>query len=274
MIDTHAHLSASAFDADRDEVIARAFAAGNVHLVEIGIEPASSHAAIELARRHERVSAAVGIHPHASGDHVPADLDPLVPYLESGEAVAVGELGLDFYRDYAPHDRQEALFRRQIELGLEFSKPLVIHSRGAEERVVDILEEMGASAVGGVLHCYGGPKELVPRIVALGFHLGFGGAVTRSKGRYRKMLPEVPPERMLLETDCPYLAPVPGGASRRNEPAFLVEVVPTMASMCGMSEAELLSVTDANACRLFGLPRPDGASDAPASGPSAPDPRA
>jgi len=265
MIDTHAHLSASAFDDDRDDVIARAFAAGNVHLVEIGIEPASSHAAIELARRHQRVWAAVGIHPHASGDHVPANLEPLVPYLESGEAVAVGELGLDFYRDYAPHDRQEALFRRQIELGLEFSKPLVIHSRGAEERVVDILDEMGASAVGGVLHCYGGPVELIPRIVDLGFHLGFGGAVTRSKGRYRKMLPEVPPGRMLLETDCPYLAPVPVGTSRRNEPAFLAEVVPTMASMCGMSPEELLAVTDANACRLFGLPDPTN-GDAPGSG--------
>jgi TatD DNase family protein len=257
MIDTHAHLSASAFDPDRDAVIARALAAGHVHLVEVGIEPASSQAAIELSRRHRQVWAAVGIHPHASGDHVPADLDPLIPHLESGEAVAVGELGLDFYRDYAPRDRQEAVFRRQIELGLEYAKPLVIHSRGAEERVVEILEEYDAGRVGGVLHCYGGPVELIPRIVALGFHLGFGGAVTRSKGRYRKMLPEVPPDRLLLETDCPYLAPVPGGASRRNEPAFLVEVVPTMASMCGMSQAELIRVTDENACRLFGLPRPE-----------------
>ena len=250
MIDTHAHLSSTDFDADRDDVVARAFAAGTHRIVEVGIEVRSSRAAVELARRHEAVSAAVGIHPHEAGRQTIDHLASLEPLLADPTVVAIGETGLDFYRDYAPHDRQEALFRRHIALALEHDLPLVVHSRGAEERVLEILEETGADRVGGVLHCYGGPVDLVPRVAALGFDLGFGGAVTRSRGRYRAMLPVVPRERMLLETDCPYLAPAPR-TSRRNEPAFLVEVLPVMAGILAMDPGDLERVTDANARRRF-----------------------
>jgi len=254
MIDTHAHLSSKSFDADREEVLGRARAAGVTHIVEVGITPTSSHAAVRLAIAHPEVSAAVGIHPHEAGNHVPDDLEELASHLESGAAVAVGETGLDFYRDYAPHDRQRALFEAHIELALAVDRPLVVHSRGAEEEIVGMLERLGRGRVRGVLHCYGGPAELVPRITALGFYLGFGGAVTRSPGRHRRLLPAIPHERLLLETDCPYLAPAPE-TSRRNEPAFLREALPMMASMIGIEAGELESLSDENARRAFGLSR-------------------
>lgn len=253
MIDTHAHLSSTTFDPDREEVLARAFGAGLSHIVEVGIEPRSSAWAVALAERiPDRIVATCGIHPHEAGRHTVEDVNALSRHLVNRRVVAVGETGLDFYRDYAPRDRQMALFRRQVELALEQELPLVLHSRGAEETVLDVLEEMGAGQVGGVLHCYGGPPELVPRILALGFHLGFGGAVTRSKGRYRRILALVPLDRLILETDCPYLAPAPG-VSRRNEPAFVVEVPPVMAQLMDVPESQLVAATDANAMRLFGL---------------------
>jgi TatD DNase family protein len=253
MIDTHAHLSSTAFDPDREEVLDRAFAAGLSHIVEVGIEPRSSVWAIALAERlADRFVATCGIHPHEAGRHALADVDALARHLANRRVVAVGETGLDFYRDYAPRDRQMAIFRRHVELALEHELPLVLHSRGAEETVLDVLEELGAERVGGVLHCYGGPPELVPRILALGFHLGFGGSVTRNEGRYRRILQLVPLDRILLETDCPYLAPAPG-VSRRNEPAFLSEVPPVMAALMDVPETVLVTAADANAARLFAL---------------------
>lgn len=251
MIDTHAHLSVSAFDADRDAVLARALEA-NRHVVEIAIAPDTAKKAVALAEANERVSAAVGIHPHEAGRQDVSDLEALIPLYDSPVVVAVGETGLDFYRDYAPHDRQETLFRRHIAIARDQGLPLVLHSRGAEREVVDILRDERAHAIGGVLHCYGGPAELIPEILELGFYLGFGGAVTRSKGRYRRMLEDVPLDRVLLETDCPYLAPAPG-TSRRNEPAFLVEVLPVMASFMGVEATELDAASDANAAHLFNL---------------------
>lgn len=266
MIDTHAHLSAEAFEADRDAVIARAFDAGLSHIVEVGIEPRSSAWAVELAEAHPgRIFATCGIHPHDSGRHVPDDLEPLVELLSRPAVVAVGEAGLDFYRDYAPRDRQVAIFRRQVDLALAHELPLILHSRGAEREVLDVLEELGASRVGGVLHCWGGPPELIPRVLELGFHLGFGGAVTRSKGRYRKVLPLVPLDRMLLETDCPYLAPAPQ-TSRRNEPAFVTEVPPVMSALMDVPAAQIVAETDANARRLFGLPQAGPSPGAPGGG--------
>jgi TatD DNase family protein len=253
MIDTHAHLSTSPFDGDRDEVIARAFAVGVAVIVEVGIDLDLSRSAVDLARRHERIAASVGIHPHDAGRHDVADVDSLDALLAAGRCVAVGETGLDFFRDYAPRDRQEALFRRHIELARRHDLPLIVHSRGAEARVVEILEETDARAVGGVLHCYGGPADLVPRAVEAGFYFGFGGSVTRSRGRHAELLPRVPIDRCLLETDCPYLAPAPK-TSRRNEPAFLCEVVPVMSELMGVPERRLVETTDANARRLFHLP--------------------
>ena len=250
MIDTHAHLSVSAFDADRDAVVARALEA-NRHVVEIAIAPDTARKAVALAEANERISASVGIHPHEAGRQTIDDLEPLMPLYDNPVVVAVGETGLDFYRDYAPHDRQETLFRRQIGVARERGLPLVLHSRGAEREVIDILREEKAQAIGGVLHCYGGPMELIPEILDLGFYIGFGGSVTRSKGRYRKMLKDVPVESVLLETDCPYLAPAPE-TSRRNEPAFLAEVIPLMASFMGIEAAVLDEASDRNAAALFG----------------------
>ncbi len=253
MIDTHTHLSHSQFDRDRDEVIDRAGAAGVEFVIDVGIDPATSRAAAGLARRHDRIYASIGIHPHDAGRHPLADLSSLEPLLASERVVAVGETGLDFFRDYAPRDLQEALFRSHIEVALRHRLPLIVHSRGAEGLVVSILDEMGAGDVGGVLHCYAGDADGVSRGSAIGFYFGFGGSITRSRSKYRSLLPEVPRDRLLLETDCPYLAPAPK-TSRRNEPAFLNEVLPVMAELLGLPEAGVRARTDANARRLFRLP--------------------
>jgi TatD DNase family protein len=251
MIDTHAHLCASAFDKDRDVVIERALGLLS-HVIEVGITPDGCAAGVALAEAHPAIVAAVGIHPHEAGRHTPEDARALAPLMRSRHVVAVGETGLDFFRDYAPHDHQEALFREHIEMAREAGLPLILHSRGAEARVLDILEETNAGEMGGVMHCYGGGPELVPRVVEAGFHLGFGGSITRNRKAFVEVVPLVPRERVLFETDCPYLAPSPG-RNRRNEPAFVVEVLAPMAELRGEDAGELEAAADANARRLFNL---------------------
>ncbi len=259
MIDTHAHLTFRKFDHDREAVIERAFAAGNVAIIDVGIDPDSSRGALRIAEGHERIFFGAGIHPHDAERFPVSALDELVDLFVSEKVVAVGETGLDHYRDYAPHDLQESLFRAHIDLALRHRLPLIVHSRAAESRVVDILTEMGAKEVGGVLHCYAGDADVARRAAEIGFYFGFGGSVIRGKGRYRKLIPQLPRDRILLETDCPFLAPAPK-SSRRNEPAFLAEILPVIASFIGLTESELHALTDANAASLFRLPSSVGST--------------
>jgi TatD DNase family protein len=250
LTDTHAHLSYPQLAEERSDVIQRAVEAGVTRIVDVGTNAVTSRSAVESAGIHQGVFASAGFHPHDSESADDQGLEDVRACLTQPKVVAVGETGLDFFRDYAPHDLQESLFRKHIAYACEFNLPLIIHSRGAEDRVIDILSETGAGNVGGVLHCFGGSVEQAVRAVDAGFYLGIGGTVTFKKSTSLEVAKSVPAERLLFETDCPYLAPVPF-RGKRNEPAFVRNIAEFLVNAWGPSLVDLAEQTTDNACRLF-----------------------
>ena len=247
MIDTHAHLDACAEPAD--ELVARAREAGVERIVSVGSGLASCHETLTLARRHSGVYAALGIHPHQAAEPDASRLDELRQLLADERAVAVGETGLDFYRDYAPHDRQRELFERHLELAAELGKTLVVHTRAASEETAAALEPFVGTVV---LHCFSAP-ELLPVALERGYYLSFAGNVTYPKAdELREAARAVPSNRLLAETDSPYLAPQ-ARRGRPNEPANVVHTVTALAQARGDDPAELAAQLEANASAAFGL---------------------
>jgi TatD DNase family protein len=267
MIDTHAHLQTAPFDADRDAALARAFAAGVARIIEVSIDAAGWPRALAVAERDPRVSLTVGIHPHDTGRAVPEDLDRLAENLSHPQVCAVGETGLDYFRDYAPAEAQQAFFRRHVRLARETGLPLVVHARTGPNGppvhgdIFHIVEEEGAGGVRGVLHCFSGGLAEAREAAALGFRLGIGGAVTYHPRHSGPLLAaiagELGAEVFVLETDCPWLPPQPH-RGKRNEPAFVPLVAAALAGYLGMTVAEVERITDASARKLFRLPGPDG----------------
>jgi len=262
MIDTHCHLADRRFDRDRPQVFDRARHAGVTHLVEIAYAPEIVARAHELARAHAGMFLCVGVHPGESG-RVPDDyLATLRDHARHARVVAIGETGLDFYRDHAPRADQERWFRAQLALADELGLPVVIHQRSALEETLAILEEIRPQA-GGVLHCFDDGPAAVERAVRLGFLLGLGGCVTYGHAALEQAVRGAPAGSLVLETDSPYLEPEPRSL-RRNEPALLTRVVPRIAELRGVPAAEIVALTRANAKRLFRLPIPEAAPERPA----------
>ena len=253
LVDTHAHLNFPQFLGEEEATIRRAGAAGVARIVNVGTNLDVSRRALDLACRHEGVYATAGFHPHDVELADPDGLKTLGRLAGNEKVVAVGETGLDFFRDYAPRPLQERIFRFHIDLALQAELPLVIHSRGAEDRVMDILEAEGGREAGGTLHCFGGCADQARRAVDLGFHLGFGGTVTYKGSKSLRVAMGIPPDRVLLETDCPYLAPVPY-RGQRNEPAYVRQIAEFMAGSTDEPLEGLAARTTVNALRLFGLP--------------------
>jgi len=252
MIDTHCHLTDKRFDKDREAVLVRAFEAGVTHLVEIAYAPAIVERAHALPAQHPNVFLCVGVHPSES-QRVPDDYrDALEDHARHARVVAIGETGLDFFRDYAPRADQERWFRAQIEIAERLGLPLVIHQRSALEDVLGILEQAKPSA-GGVLHCFDDGPEVVERARALGFHLGLGGCLTYGHAALDEAVTHAPADMLVLETDAPYLEPEPRSL-KRNEPALLRRVVRRLCELRGWTEQEAVRTTRANAQRLFRLP--------------------
>ena len=252
LVDTHAHLNFPQFLGEEEATIRRAREAGVECIVNVGTNLDVSRRALDLALRHEGIHATVGFHPHDVHLADAAGLNALKRLASNEKVVAVGETGLDFFRNYAPRTLQERIFRLHIRLARQEGLPLVIHSRGAEDRVMEILEAEGGIASGGVLHCFGGGPDQARRAVDLGFHLGFGGTVTYKRSTSLSVALGIPHDRVLLETDCPYLAPVPH-RGRRNEPAYVRQVAEFLAG-CADEPMDRLAVrTTENARRLFGL---------------------
>ena len=248
MIDTHAHLDACADPAD--ELVARAHEAGVDRIVSVGSGIESCRETLAIARRHDGVFAALGVHPHQAAEPDATRLDELVELLADERAVAVGETGLDFYRDYAPHDRQRELFERELELAAELGKPVVVHTRAASNETAAALESFAGTVV---LHCFSSP-ELVPVALERGYFLSFAGNVTYPKAEeLREAARAVPRDRLLAETDSPYLAPQPR-RGRANEPANVVHTVAALAEARGEDPSELAEQLDANARAAFRLP--------------------
>ena len=246
MIDTHAHLDAC--PDPPDELVRRAREAGVGTILTVGTSVEGSRAALALADEHDEVYAILGIHPHEAG--AAEGVDGLRDLLQHERAVAVGETGLDFYRDYAPHDRQLALFRKHLELAGELGKPVVIHNRAADE---EVLEQLASFDGAVVLHCFSYPGALATALER-GYYVSFAGNVTyKNASELRVAASQVPGDRLLAETDCPYLSPEPR-RGRPNEPANVLHTVEALARVRGVEPAELAAQIDANAARVIGLP--------------------
>ena len=251
MIDSHAHIGREEFDADRDPVIERARAAGVRRIVEAGTDAASSRTAIALARRQPLVRAAVGFHPCDVRAERMAEMDEIEALAMEPEVVAVGETGLDFHwPENAPPDVQEEFLRRHIAIAKKTGKPLVLHHRAAGTRVAEVLEREGPPPAGGTFHCFAGDLELARRVIALGMKIGVGGSATFKKSVLPGIVRELDLRHVVLETDSPYLAPVPH-RGKRNEPAYLALVRDQMASALGITPDALEAATDAAASALF-----------------------
>ena len=260
MIDTHCHLSDKRFDGDRQQVFDRALHAGVTHFIEVAYAPEIVERAHALARQHPTLFLCVGVHPSESGRVLDSYLVTLRDHARHPRVVAIGETGLDYFRDHAPRADQERWFRVQIRLADELGLPLVIHQRSALEETLAILEEMRPAA-GGVLHCFDDGPHAVERARHIGFKLGLGGCVTYGHAALEEAVRMAPADMLLLETDAPWLEPEPRNL-RRNEPALLARVVPRIADLRGVEPAEIVALTTANARELFRLPieapRPGG----------------
>lgn len=252
-IDSHTHLADPAFDGDREAVIAAARDAGAVALVCIGESIAAATRAGEIASRHPGlVYHTAGVHPHDAADFDAArDLAAIRAAVEQG-AVAIGECGLDYHYDHSPRERQRAAFVAQLALARELDRPVVVHTREAEEDTRELVTEAGRAGVRGVLHCFTGSHELARVALEVDWCVSFSGIVTFKRWTDEGLLRLIPSDRLLVESDAPYLAPVPH-RGRRNEPALVPRTIEHLAAVRGVDVNEIANVTSANARRLFGL---------------------
>lgn len=254
-IDTHAHIDMDAYDSDRQEVIQRARESGVDYIVNIGCDVESAYRSVELAEQYEFIYATAGIHPHDVKSINGTTYDELRSLLAHPKVIALGETGLDFYKNYSPHDVQIAHFRKQIELAKELNKPLIIHSRDAKDDTLGILSEYYKDPDGraGIFHCFSGDQEMADRALAMGFYISFSGAVTfKNAEELREVAKTIPADRLFAETDCPYLTPVPM-RGKRNEPAYVNHTANKLAEIRGVTTEDIERTTALNFFELFGI---------------------
>jgi TatD DNase family protein len=258
LIDAHAHLDAARFNADRPAVIERARAAGVEAIVTVGADLESSRAAVRLAEEYGMVHAAVGIHPHDASKLDGAALAELRGLAQQPRVVAIGEIGLDFYRDLSPRDVQRRAFQAQLAWAAKLGKPVIIHDREAHDETLAILVDWATGLENsmlagrlGVLHTFSGDQAMAGRAIDLGFYISISGPVTYQNERQLPgIVQALPLDRLLVETDCPFLAPHPH-RGKRNEPAYVRLVAERIASLRSMTFDDLAEATTANARRLF-----------------------
>lgn len=259
LVDIGINLAHDSFDADRAEVLARARAAGVVQMIVTGSSLESTQRAIELARAHPDVlRATAGVHPHHASELAAERLPELEELVRAPEVVATGECGLDYFRNFSPHDAQERAFRWQLELAVKTGRPVFLHQRDAHPEFMRILREYLRELRGGVAHCFTGSERELEDCLAAGLSIGITGWICdeRRGAHLKALVPHIPADRLMLETDGPYLLPrdlVPRPTSRRNEPMYLAHVLRTVAQARGEAEETVARITTANARRLFGL---------------------
>lgn len=255
MFDTHAHLNAIQFEEDLEEVIQRALDEGISHIVVVGFDRPTIKGAMKLADTYDFIYAAVGWHPVDAIDMTQEDLEWIEELAAHPKVVALGEMGLDYHWDKSPEDVQKEVFRKQIQLAKKVKLPIIIHNRDATQDVVDILRSEGAEEVGGIMHCYSGSLEVAKQCMDMNFYISFGGPVTfKNAKKPKEVAKEIPIDRLLIETDCPYLSPHPY-RGKRNEPSYVKYVAEAIADLREMPLEELISKTSDNARQLFGISR-------------------
>jgi len=259
LVDSHCHIDGEQFDADRDEVVERAREAGVEIMLNVGTgDPHSDdfRRAVAVAEKYDNVYASVGVHPHDAKLYDDAAEQHLIDLIRSsGNVIAWGEIGLDFYYDHSPRDVQMEVFRRQIKKARELNVPIIIHSRDADDETVEILtEECGIDDFrGGIMHCFGGTPEMAEKLMSLGFLISFAGNVTFKKAEnLRDAARVVPLDKLLVETDCPFLTPVPF-RGKRNEPAYVEHTARFLAEFYGIEFEELADQTTENFLSFFGI---------------------
>jgi TatD DNase family protein len=252
IIDTHAHLDDNKFRKDLQAVRARALEAGVTRIISVGSDFTSSRHACALADEHAEIYAAVGVHPHDAVTVVPRTLEGLRLLASNSRVVAWGEIGLDYHYNFSPRDSQLDVFRKQLEIAGELNLPVIIHDREAHREVLSVLKDF-LGLTGVVIHCFSGDLQIAEECVNRGYYLGIGGTLTFPKNKdLKSVVQRVPLEHIVLETDCPYLAPQPW-RGKRNEPAFLTAVLEEIAHLKGLSQDKVAQATTANAEKLFGL---------------------
>ena len=254
LIDTHAHLYAKAFENDRAAMIERAQAVGVAKFLLPNVDESSIAGMLELEAAYPgRCFPMMGLHPCSVKENYLADLAWVRKWLDQRDFIAIGEIGIDLYWDKTFIEEQKAAFLTQVEWALEFDRPVVIHARESLDVLIDLLREVGDPNLRGVFHCFTVNVAQAEAIMKLGLYLGVGGVVTFKNGGVDKTLAEISLERIILETDAPYLAPIPY-RGKRNESAYVQEVAAKLASIKGLSLAKIASITSENARKLFNLP--------------------
>ncbi len=257
LFDTHAHLHFPEFVGDLPAVLQRARAAGVGRMLTIGTSVETSRAAVALAEQEADVYAAVGIHPHDASEADDAAFDELLKLAQSSaRVVAIGETGLDFFRNLSPREVQTKVFRRQLDLARRVGKPVLIHCREAHPETLEILRVEGVGGVGGIMHCFSGDEAVARQCLDLGLLISLAGPITYPNARkLPAVVKMVPPDRLVVETDCPFLPPQPY-RGKRNEPAYLPITAARVAELRGVPVEELGARMTANALALFGIPAP------------------
>lgn len=250
LIDSHAHLDMQQFDGDRDQVIYRAAEAGIGEILNVGYDESTIDSTLRLTDEHGSIWAALGIHPHNAEEWNDALEEKLKQLLLRRKVLAVGEIGLDYYRDISPRDIQRDVFRRQIGIAIYFNKPIVVHCRDAFDDVIKILREEGASEVGGIFHAFSGGDLEAEAVLGLGFLIGIGGPLTYKNSRLPEVAVRLPSSAFVLETDCPYLPPQKY-RGERNEPAYVRIVAEKMAELRGVSVADIERAAETNYRRML-----------------------
>ena len=268
LVDTHAHLDGSRFTEDLDLVLKRAADAGVRSIITVGCDLESSRASVSLAAESSanqftqalpRIYASVGVHPHDASDLTPEVIEELRTLAQHENVVAIGETGLDYFRNRSPRPQQLEAFRQQIQLAKECGKPLIIHDRDAHADILEVMRAENAQECGGVLHCFSADVEMANACVEMGFYISFTGNITYPKNEIlREVIRNIPLERILVETDCPYMAPQ-SKRGKRNEPAYTVETAGRIAELRGLTLHDVARITSLNAYELFGVGQVDQA---------------
>lgn len=253
LFETHAHLNAKEFDEDRAEVIARARENGVDTIVNIGFNAETIPTCMELADNYDFIYAVVGWHPQDAKDMTDEHLEWIAELSRHPKVVGLGEMGLDYYWDTSPRDVQAEVFRKQIRLARKLDMPIIIHNRDAHQDVISILKEEKAADVGGIMHCFSGSWETAKLALDMNFYISFGGPLTFKNAKQPKeVATKVPLDRLLIETDCPYLTPHPF-RGKRNESGYVRYVCEEMSNLHGLSYEEMAKITSENARKLFRL---------------------